>query len=221
MAYNNTPKTNIVIDIETIVHPVSQKDIDKAMEEYAPPANYKTPEAIERHRLKFRENIVEKLIDDKRFSIGGKKMICAALGVADEETGDVTEIESWASDDLSVVTVGLVNYLDRFRDYRLVGWNHVGFDLPEICKSFSLTKVRPRYKPTKWDLLDLSAHPFKKTKLKDAAKAFGLEILDVDGAAVSRLHEEGRWEDIKTYNEHDVRLTGRLFLAAQSIYSFY
>jgi hypothetical protein len=222
MAYGNaTPKVNIVIDIETLVNPVSQADIDQAMREYAPPANYKSEAAIEKHKANFLANVVDKLVEDKRFSIGGKRMLSCALGIADEEEGDVTDIQSWISDDLSVVTSGVVEYLNKFRDYRLVGWNHIGFDLPELAKSFYKTNTYPKYKPSKWDLIDLSAHPFRKTKLKDAAKAFGLEFPDVNGSNVATMHAEGRFDEIQQYNESDVRITGQLFIAANTIYSFY
>lgn len=221
MAYNNTPKVALVIDIETVGNPISQADLDSAMSEYEPPANYKTPEAIERHKLKFQESLIKKLSDEKAFSIGGKRMVSAALGRVDENEREVIDIQSWASDDLSVITRGLVSYLDQFRDYRLVGWNHIGFDLPEVAKSFQLTNVRPKYKPSKWDLIDLCNHPFRKTKLKDAARAFGIEPIGVNGGDVAQMYAEGRFEDIQRYNEDDVRITGELYIATQSIFSFF
>lgn len=211
-------KVDIVLDIETVVEPVTASEVEKYMAEYQPPSNYKTADAILRHRTKAEAEAVDTLLDKKRFSIGGKRMISAALGIV--ESGGVKEIEAWSGEDLSVITMGLVNYLNRFREYRLIGFNINGFDLPEIAKSFWLTKVKPKYKPTKWDIVDLSKHPFQKTKLKDAVKAFGIEAIGNNGADVAQMYQDGRWEDIEAYNRDDVRITGELYLAASTIYTF-
>lgn len=218
---SNGPKTDVVIDIETIANPITQADIDRAMQEYSPPSNYKSAAAIAKHKDKFKTSIVEKLVKENQFSIGGKKMISCALGIVDHDESEVTDIQSWISDDLSVVTRGVAAYLDRFSDYRLVGWNHIGFDLPELAKSFAITGVRPRRKPSKWDLIDLCNHPFKRTSLKDTARAFGLELLDVKGDNVAQMWADGEYERIQQYNEHDVKITGQLYIAANSIFSFF
>lgn len=213
-------KTDIVIDIETLVEPVAASDIEKYMAEYSPPANYKTPEAILRHREKTEKEALNKILDEKRFSIGGKRMISAALGVVDADKRAVVDIQSWASDDLSVITNGLVEYIDQFSEYRVIGWNHKGFDLPEVTKAFWKTNVRPRRRPAKWDIIDLCDHPFKRCKLKDTAKAFGIDVLGVNGSQVEELYAEGNWAKIQEYNEDDVRITGLLFLAASQVFTF-
>lgn len=221
MSYTQRDKTDLVIDIETLAMPVTQAALDTAMEEYEPPANYKTDEAIAKHKAKFKLGLVDKLSKENMFSIGGKRMISAALARVDHEEGEVVDVQSWISDDLAIVTGGVIEYLNQYRDYRLVGFNHIGFDLPELAKSFYLTGVRPKYKPTKWDLIDLMNHPFRKGGLKATAQAFGIEISDVNGAAVAEMYEQGRLEEIAKYNELDVIITGKLYLAAGSIYSFF
>jgi hypothetical protein len=213
-------KTDVVIDIETLALPVSAKEIEEYMEAYAPPANYKTAEAILRHREKTEKEAVQKLSDDKRFSLGGKRMISCALGLIDMDKQKVVQLESWAGDDLALITKGIVNYLDDVGDYRIIGWNHVGFDLPEVTKAFWKTKTRPMRRAAKWDVIDLCKHPFYRCKLKETAKAFGIEVLGVDGSMVSDLYEKGDWDTIKKYNEDDVRITGELFIAASSMFTF-
>lgn len=223
-------KEDLVIDIETVIHPVRQSDLDKAMLAYEPPKNYKEADAILRHRTKYEEELLDKLCSDRRFSLGGKKMISCALGrISHDSVPGVTEIQSFASDDLAVITNGIVGYLNQFREYRLIGWNHEGFDLPEIAKAFYLTRVRPKFRPAKWDIIDLK-HKFKGCTaimpnkkfvgLKEAAQAFGLEIPDVDGSNVAELHANGDWEKIKSYNEHDVEITGQVYLGLTSVFTF-
>lgn len=210
---------DLVVDIETLVEPVLASDVEKYMAEYEPPKNYKTPEAILRHREKTEKGAIDKLIEERRFSIGGKRMISAALGRADPHEG-VVEIESWAGDDLKAITKGIAGYLDKYKEYRLVGWNLKNFDLPEIVKSFHKTKTGPKYKPGKWDIIDLCTYPFYRTKLKDTAKAFGIETIGMDGSQVEQLYQDGDWEKIRAYNEDDVRITGEVYLAASMLFTF-
>lgn len=213
-------KVDLVIDIETLVDPVTASDVEAYMKEYEPPANYKTPEAILRHREKTEREAVDKIASDRRFTIGGKRMVSAALGLVSYGTNSVEHIESWSGNDLLVITKGVVEYLNDYNEYRLIGWNHKRFDLPEIAKSFAKTGVRPKNKPSKWDLIDLCDFPFSKTKLKDAALAFGLSLSEFTGEDIAKLHHEENWEAIMDYNEHDVEITGKLFLAASTIFTF-
>lgn len=220
MAYNQVLKHDLVFDIETLALPVSQSDIDKAMNEYKPPKTYKLPEAIAKHKAKFRLEIADKLSKEKAFSLGGKRMISAAFGRIDYETEKVVDIQSWASEDLSVVTKGIAQYVDSFKNFRLIGFNSRQFDLPEILKSFRLTGVRPNYRASKWDHVDLM-DTFKKGGLKETCRIFGIETIGNSGDQVAEMYEQGRFEDIQAYNEDDVRITGELMLAASSLVAFY
>ncbi len=210
--------SNLVIDIETLVIPPTPEEIEEARTSWQPKGNVKDPDKIEAQKQRFFANVEQGLIEERRFSLGGKRMISCAIG---EVKGfKVENIQSWASDDLSEITRGIASYFDAYDGFRLIGWNHIAFDLPEIAKSFIRTRVMPRNKPAKWDVIDLCKHPFNYTKLKDAAKAFNMKLLDVNGSDVQRLYDEGDWAKIKEYNEHDVRLTGQLFAAANTIFSF-
>lgn len=214
-------KVDLVIDIETVTNPVTQADIDRHMSEYVPPKLWKDPEKLAEHKLRAESEAITKIHDDWKFSIGGKRMVCCAIGEARPDLDTVENIESWASDDLSVICRGIKDYLDNFSGYRLVGWNHIRFDLPEIVKSFRLTKTPPPLnRAAKWDLVDLCNHPFKGVKLKDAARALGLKVLDINGSDVGQLYSTGDWETIRAYNEHDVLLTGQVYNATAGWFTF-
>jgi len=223
-------KNNIVFDIETIVNPVTEEELETARNSYSPPSNYKTSEAISKHRAEFEANILQEILDKKRFSFGGKRMISCALGRVNDLDHTVEDIQTFLSPDLSVVTRGVADYLNEQGEYRLIGWNSKNFDLPELAKSFYLTGISPRKKPTKWDALDLKDH-FRFTAsaipgkqglgLKEAAQALGLEIKDVNGSNVQEMWDNGEFDLIAEYNAHDVLITGELMLALQTIYSLY
>lgn len=194
MSYYNKPKqSDVVFDIETIVTELPIARIVDVAESESPKKKEKNP----------------------AWTIDKKHMISLAAGVIEE--GEVRHIQSWAGDDLSVITNGFVNYLDSIGPFRLIGWNCEGFDLPEVLKCFQLTGVSTKHKIGKWDTVDLNYKPFKGFKLKDTARAFGLEVPDVDGSDVAELYARKDWESIKAYNESDVRLTGQLFIAASRL----
>lgn len=222
---------NIVVDIETLATPVTAADIAEYMEAWEPASNVKLAETIERHRAEAQAGAVDKILKDRRFSLGGKRMISAALGVV--RGNQTVDIESFASDDLSFITKGVCEYLgkqSRGGKYNLIGWNHKAFDLPELLKSFSKTDTFPRSKPDKWGVIDLCTDrtsPFNRggrnngaLRLKDAAEIFGIETLGLDGGAVQGLYDNNDWETIKKYNEEDVRITGQLFAIASMFYTF-
>lgn len=211
-------KTDVVIDIETVTNPVSAEDIEAYMAAWQPPGSVKKIDTIEKYRLEAEENAAEDIAKKRAFSIGGKRMISCALGVVQD--GDVVNIQSWAGDDLDSICGGVVDYLAAFRELRIIGWNHIGFDLPEIAKSLLKTKKRLRFKPGKWDIVDLCKFPFYGLKLKDTARGFGLEVPDIAGDQVAQMYADGEWEKIKFYNESDVRITGLLYDAASRIFAF-
>lgn len=241
----NDSKMNIVLDIETVVNPVTNDELQSYLADYKLPAalqkEYSQPKNIKdeaklaahyidwqtarerdlrEHKQRYDMDAVEAIQEDKKFTLAGKRMISCALGIACERSGMVLNIESWASDDLSVITQGVVTYLNEVPEYRLVGFNHVNFDLPELIKSFALTKTFPANKVGKWDVIDLS-RTFAKTKLKDLAKCFGIETCGKDGKAVSGMYAEGQWDEIRKYNEDDVKITGEIFLSANRVVALY
>ncbi len=211
-------QTDIVLDIETVVIPPTQEEIDEAAASYEPPGNYKNEETIAKHRAEFIDTLPLKLSEDRAFSFEGKRMVSCALGYIDGN--NVSGIISIAGDDATIIARGIVSYLDQFGDYRLIGWNCGRFDIPEIVKSMFLANVSPKRKPSKWDMIDLNERPFRGLKMKNVAKGLGLELMDVDGSDVARLHANGEWDKIKEYNEYDVYLTGMIYIAASKLFSF-
>jgi hypothetical protein len=221
MSYNrsSTP-ADVVIDIETVLVPPTPEEIQEFKDAWKPKGNATKPETIEAQRVEAFAAADRGEIDGREFSLAGKRMICAAAGTVSKTSRSVIALESWASDDLKDITTGLVDYLDKFDTYNLIGWNHRTFDLPEIAKSFYRTGVAPRSKPGKWGIIDLCAFPFERKGLKATAKGFGLELMDVDGSDVAQLYADRQWDKIREYNEHDVRLTGTIYLIASTIFSF-
>lgn len=234
MSYDKSNgKVDLVLDIETIVNPVTQEELDAYLAEYKeteykPHGSLKDPIKMAQHRDDFfskeearkkdyEANAVKEIQDKRRFSLGGKRMISCAIGCI--ITREVRNIESWASDDLSVITQGVVNYFNDVGPYRLVGYNSNKFDLPELCKSFHKTKHYPNLKPSKWDCIDLMHNA--AGGLKEACKAFGITPLGVTGEAVAAFYEAGEWDKIEEYNRDDVRITGELYIALSSLFSFY
>ena len=208
-------KADVVLDIETVTIPATHNDLQEYLSNYRPPKNWKDPEKLAEHRAKFEADALTAMSSQRAFSIGGKRMVSCALGIADRRMGRVLDIQSWQGEDLASICVGIRDYLAGVGEFRMVGWNFEEFDLPEIMKSFALTKTTTKHiLPGKWDLVDLNYKPFRGKALKECARAFGLEVMDVDGSSVARLYEDGDWEKIKQYNEHDVYLTGMLLCYA-------
>lgn len=228
-------KADIVVDIETIANPATTQEIEaymatiptveQTMAEYKAPSNWKDPVKLEAHRTKAYEKAVAEyasasegaltaVLDKRRFDIGGKRMISCALGVANRFTNQVENIECKSGEDLNAICNFIVDYLDEYPEKRLIGFNHLGFDMPEIMKSAALCNSRPLRVPLgKWDFVDLSAFPYKKNKLKDSCAAFGFPLHEADGSSVASFYEAGNWEKIEEYNKHDVLITGKLYLA--------
>lgn len=232
-------KADIVVDIETVANPVTQKEleeymkaiptVEQAMADWTAPSNYKDPAKIEAKRaeayekavVKFQEatdstKAIQAIQDKRRFSIGGKRMVSCAFGVADPHSGEVENIEAKSGDDLVSICQFIAGYLNQFPEKRLVGFNHLKFDLPEIIKSFKLTGVKPPGRPFgTWDVIDLSRGRLNwGCGLKELAVAFGLTIPETDGSAVAGMYERGEWNAIEEYNKHDVLITGKLYLAS-------
>lgn len=213
MAWKKKELLTIAVDIETIPLPVSEEEIENAK-------LVLISEALEGNQITFptEEECIKKAKDLKRFTFHGKKMICASLGLV-TSTG-VSNIEAWSGEDLSKIVWGVHDYLSEIEEYRLIGWNHIGFDLPELAKSFHQCKVQLANRPGKWDVVDMCKHPFFRVKLKEVAKGFGLPILEETGADVERLVEEGNWAKIEEYNKHDVYLTGEVYRGLSTIFKF-
>lgn len=220
MSYNKVGKIDVAFDIETVIHPVTQADIDEYMASYKPPASVKKVETEIKYREQAARDAVEEIAESRRFSIDGKRAISIAAGVVDHQRQEVRDIECWYGDDAARIASGFVNYLDGLEaPIRLIGWNSGNFDTPELIKTLWLGgRLGQRRKISKWDLIDLSYKPFPRMKLKTTAKAFGFEILPGDdGAAVAQMYAESDWERLERYNKHDVYLTGMLAIAAANM----
>lgn len=208
-------KADVVFDIETVVIPATQADVEKYLREFKPKNGAKKEETILRQQMEAEGNAAGEIEKERRFSLGGKRMISVSLGTCFPETGEVERIEGWVSDDTKSLCLNVKEYLDQFHSFRLIGWNSKSFDFPELVKQFVINKVSPpRSKIGKWDMVDLCndhSSPFKGRKLKETAQALGLNPPDVRGNDVARLHAEGKFDEILTYNKSDVLITGKIY----------
>ena len=91
-------KADLILDIETLVEPVSVSDVDKFMNEYKPPKITKHQRPYLRHRERHKR-CCQYNFDERRFSIGGKRMISASLGFSSAD-GTIKNIEVWCSENL-------------------------------------------------------------------------------------------------------------------------
>jgi len=219
VAYNRPSQTSVVFDLETIPVNISQAHLKKAEDEYRPPSNYKDPEKIAKHKQEFIEGLAER----HKFRVGGARVVAAGLGLI---TGNqVTNIEGMASDDPNKIMKFLVDYLAEINNYRLVGYNIMGFDLPILSHALNAADLSLNCPQGKWDPIDLMFH-FKGYGMKDLAESYGIETLKdeegrtLDGGAVQNLYELGQLETIEKYVKHDILMEGRLFIALSRVFKF-
>lgn len=237
-------KDDIIIDIETVVIPLTEAEVDEAVAEFDakqahervtkdPRRKYKKEETIAKYQQELEETQAAEramfmdavaLGDDKRpFSFEGKRMISVAVGIADLEEGTIKHIMSWQGEDPAFLVKGLIDYYNQFKDIRIIGWNLQSFDMAEIVKQAFLLGLGPKTKPSKWDVLDLCGDPkspYRGKKLKSVMKGLGLEVIG-DGADVAGMHERGEWAKLKEYNENDIYGTGMAYIAAARWITFF
>lgn len=212
MGYKKPQLVNVALDIETVRLPITPEELVRFEKEYKAPKNYKDPEKIEAHKVE----AMEKLDDTTAFKLHRNKLISISLGTIGDS--DVKGIECWYGDDTEAVLKGALDYLAESGDFRFVGWNCNKFDLPILAKEMGKYGFRLPRLQGKWDTIDMCVYPFAYTGLKDAARAFGLQVPPIDGSDVAELYSKGDWETIKEYNKSDVRLTGRLFILASNVW---
>lgn len=210
MSWKKKELLSVAIDIETIPLSPTQAELDAASEALV-------NDGISLFDLTD-EMVIAKAEDAKKFSFHGKKMVCAALGVVKEY--GVEHIQAWSGHNLEHIVLGMADYLNDLEPYRLIGHNHVGFDLPEVAKSFFQCKVKLKNRPGKWDLIDTNKHPFFRVKLKDIAVGLGLPTLDVNGSNVQELVRNEDWAKLEEYNKHDVYLSGMVYIAMSTVFNF-
>lgn len=222
MGYVKQPQVLIPFDIETVSNPVTQEDIDLYMASWEPPKNVTKAETMLAHREKALKEAPEAIAKSRAFSIDGKRCISLAMGLVSGDS--VSDIVSFAGDDISIIGTGFAHYLNEFKGsrIRLVGWNSEKFDLPEIIKVMHMSGAYLETPISKWDNIDLCVRPFRGMSLKTTAKAFGLPQMEgadgpMDGSSVQGLYDAGDWDAIRKYNEHDVYLTGMLAIAASRL----
>ena len=203
----------IALDIETLVLPLTESRKKEFEETYEPPSNYKDPEKIAKHR----ETAISNLADSRKFYIDGCRPISIAMGLCVQGTG-VTNIECVYSENSDELALAFIDYLNSFETYNVVGFNLKGFDLLVLSTIVNKSRLELRRKLARYKIIDLMEWPLRGYKLKDAARAYGIEPMGLTGASIAALYRDGDIETIKAYNCDDVRITGELYLALSRIY---
>ena len=211
--------TNIVFDLETVAVPMTPEIMARRLEDYKPPANYKDPVKIEAHRKEFIESVEER----HKFRVGGCRIVSAAFGEIVD--GDVVNIQGKCHEDPAQVVKFAVDYLDEYPEYRLIGYNILGFDLPQLMFALHKYNLRLRCPQSKWAPIDMM-DKWRGYGMKELAESFGIPTMKdeagntLDGGAVGGLFDLGALDVIEAYNKHDVLMEGHLFLAMSRVWSF-
>lgn len=212
---------DVVLDLETCPFPVTGDDIEDYMNSWEPPASVSKPETIEKYRRAAFENAESEIRKARAFHIGGAYVVSAALCCVLEE--EVRDMESCTDfDNEAAIAKFIAEYLNDVGHYRLVGFNINEFDLPHVSRMMFLHGHRLLSRPSKWGIVDM-LDKFKYRKghtCKEVARAFGIrpKVPHVDGSHVYEMVQANDVAGVKAYNESDVDLEARLFIALSTVF---
>jgi hypothetical protein len=214
MGYGRDKQIPVVIDIETLREPLSSAAIAKFEREYKPHSTYKSPAATAKHKAgKYVEY-------DNKTAFRFDRQRPISVAVADVGASGLGDIAGFASPDSRDVAKWLAEWLRELGGaFCFVCFNGEAFDLPILARWTALAGERWPYKIGKWDTIDLFQRPFNRSiGLKEAAAAYGFDPGTTSGGDVAGLAERGKFDEILTYNKHDVEITGGLYLKLKGMY---
>lgn len=208
---------------------------EKYAEAYKKPKNYKDPAKLVAHFDAYMQGYPEKkaeadakfeekkadafqAFDDKTaFRLDRNDMISVAVGQV--YGNDIQDVECYYDETPAELAKKVAAYVDAVGPFRFIGYNLENYDLPILLKHMAQAGATTKHKIGKWDTCDLCRKPFDRSiPLKDAARAFGLKTLDLDGSDVAELYEKRDWQTIAKYNVMDVKLTGKLYVLASALF---
>lgn len=207
----------LTIDIETIPTqcPVLAAHVASMVQ---PPATLKKPETIAKWWAEEAEEAKRVAIEKTAFDGAFGELACVSIAVDDGLP------VTWVRDHNSSEANMLVSLADMLHDVidrtpRIVGFNHVNFDLPFLWKRAIKHGVflprMPRYvKPWDRDVFDVMTNWDSKNyiKLGELAKALGIESdNEYTGADVWPMYQQGRYDEIGRYCADDVVLTRAIY----------
>jgi hypothetical protein len=210
--YNKGQKTYLVIDIETVQLPISDRILAQFERDYSPPRNRKKEELLAEHKVESLAGLKEKMA----FRIGGFRPISVGLAVVQDNRITTSTV---IADDNAVQLGGRVaDAIDKVGDFVFAGYNIDKFDIPGLLWLFSQSNRILKNRIKKWDNVDLCYKPFfGHGGAKDVAEALGIETPlingeQVDGSFVAKWYDLGDWESIKSYNLQDVEMEARILI---------
>ena len=87
MSWNKINKADIVLDIEAVGTPISEKERADALASFRPPKNFKDPEKIEAKRLEYEKDSLDRLTEKRGIYLSTRRIISCAVGrVGDDGT---------------------------------------------------------------------------------------------------------------------------------------
>jgi uncharacterized protein YprB with RNaseH-like and TPR domain len=199
-----------IIDIETAGLPGAA---EYATEPISAPSNWKDPEKIAAY-------IAEKQAEQIN-KAGLDLDLCRVVAVGLQREGAVGVQVLTAGDEAEErgLLTALWSQLLKIQHPVLVGFNHVGFDLPVLMRrSQYLNVAYPRLSLDKYRTphIDLMAHLtwnglVRARSLKFYARRFGIPFDDpVKGGDIPQLVDAGDWNAVIAHVSSDVELTAAL-----------
>jgi uncharacterized protein YprB with RNaseH-like and TPR domain len=199
-----------VIDIETTGLPDAA---EYATEPISAPSNWKDPEKIAAYVAEKQAEQINKA--------GLDLDLCrvVAVGLQREGAAGVQVLTAGDEAEERGLLTALWSQLLKVQHPVLVGFNHVGFDLPVLMRrSQYLNVAYPRLSLDKYRTphIDIMAHLtwhglVRARSLKFYARRFGIPFDDaVSGADIPKLVESGDWNKVIAHVSSDVELTAAL-----------
>ena len=227
------PARYLVLDIET--GNASDADIETVLRCWKPPSNLRDQTKIEERRqeaaLKIRERSA--LLDSAPILCVGIQtdFARAVFNGIDDVIYDVGGIDTTSCGNERDMLLELRKWLDinTSPDTILVGHNVRGFDLPKLRSAYMRNKLllpnllAPKMLNGEQTIVD-TAYLFKSFSVEHrddfcpslTSVCNGLNIpqpkVVISGAEVPKMHQEGRYVEILTYNMIDVLATARAYL---------
>lgn len=221
----------LAIDIETVAG--RPEELERHLRLfYAPPANMKTPEAIGRNWIAFRDTKSEKqgLLDSARVivvSLATPEETRVLHCLREEEIRQHPSGLGWIEgfETRRQMLLALRAGLDALvgPETVLVGHNIRGFDLPRLRWSYQAERLRmpPALagEPPTFDTMREYGRRFSMVDrpfiaLADLLELFGLPNHkgELDGSRIQEYFEAGRFEEILTYALQDAAVEANLYL---------
>jgi predicted PolB exonuclease-like 3'-5' exonuclease len=215
---------NLFIDIETLPSQDDQVKADLVAEILAnPPGTMSKADTIEAWKREKAPALIEAALLKTSFdgALGSICVIGWAIDDGPTESLNVNarttekEILQWFYKELEIK----INYQDR-PFLRIVGHNHVAFDLPFLRKRSIINQVTPsshlpvNAKPWDSKVYDTMYQwdPQNRISMDKLCRALGIAGKgDISGADVWPMYQEGRIEEIAEYCRGDVDRTRQMF----------